>query len=205
MEEKIDRVLALLEENNLMLKRLVDKLDTVESEDYQTKRTLDEFVNNVVSNWFADKVLDIEKYDWHILLFLDYSCDYLDEVLDAMDKLKCGSKSYDIAYDNLSSCSVNTGLTFSDYISRTSVIVISITNSEKEFLKSYHHELGHCAVHICQFYGIPLEGEEVQYLGQDLVDRTWDIAKIFLCDCDCCKNKRNEKKRDFEGNESHEK
>lgn len=85
------------------------------------------------------------------------------------------------------------------------VIVISITNSEKEFLKSYHHELGHCAVHICQFYGIPLEGEEVQYLGQDLVDRTWDIAKIFLCDCDCCKNKRNEKKRDFEGNESHEK
>ena len=59
--------------------------------------------------------------------------------------------------------------------------------------------------YICQFYGIPLEGEEVQYLGQDLVDRTWDIAKIFLCDCDCCKNKRNEKKRDFEGNESHEK
>lgn len=105
----------------------------------------------------------------------------------------------------MSSCSINTGLTFSDYISRTSVIVISITNSEKEFLKSYHHELGHCAVHICQFYGIPLEGEEVQYLGQDLVDRTWDIAKIFLCDCDCCKNKRNEKKRDFEGNESHEK
>ena len=42
--------------------------------------------------------LYIEKYDWHILLFLDYSCDYLDEVLDAMDKLKCGSKSYDIAY-----------------------------------------------------------------------------------------------------------
>ena len=149
--------------------------------------------------------LYIEKYDWHILLFLDYSCDYLDEVLDAMDKLKCGSRSYDIAYDNLSSCSINTGLTFSDYISRRSVIVISITNSEKEFLKSYHHELGHCAVHICQFYGIPLEGEEVQYLGQDLVDRTWDIAKIFLCDCDCCKNKRNEKKRDFEGNESHEK
>lgn len=133
-------------------------------------------------------------------------CKFVQDYLgDAMDKLKCGSKSYDIAYDNLSSCSVNTGLTFSDYISRTSVIVISITNSEKEFLKSYHHELGHCAVHICQFYGIPLEGEEVQYLGQDLVDRTWDIAKIFLCDCDCCKNKRNEKKRDFEGNESHEK
>ena len=60
MEEKIDRILALLEENNLMLKRLVDKLDTVESEDYQTKRTLDEFVNNVVSNWFADKVLDMK-------------------------------------------------------------------------------------------------------------------------------------------------
>lgn len=49
MEEKIDRVLALLEGNNLMLKRLVDKLDT-----------LDEFVNNVVSNWFADKVLDMK-------------------------------------------------------------------------------------------------------------------------------------------------
>lgn len=60
MEEKIDGILALLEENNLMLKRLVDKLDTVESEDYQTKRTLDEFVNNVVSNWFADKVLDMK-------------------------------------------------------------------------------------------------------------------------------------------------
>lgn len=39
--------------------------------------------------------LYIEKYDWHILLFLDYSRDYLNEVLDAMDKLKCGGKSYD--------------------------------------------------------------------------------------------------------------
>ena len=45
MEEKIDRVLALLEENNEILKEIKSKIEMSESEECVTKRTLHDFIN----------------------------------------------------------------------------------------------------------------------------------------------------------------
>lgn len=54
MEEKIDRVLALLEENNEILKEIKSKIGMSESEECVTERTL---INNVVADLFADMLL----------------------------------------------------------------------------------------------------------------------------------------------------
>ncbi len=135
--------------------------------------------------------LHIRRYDWHVLMYFDYTCRFCDEVIDEMEEIGCGDANMEVAYGNLSSCEMNTGITFSDYGSRSSVVVISRTTSSKEFLKTYHHELGHLSKHIAKYHGIDLDGEEIEYLGQDVVDDTWEIAKLYLCDCDCCKNKIN--------------
>lgn len=57
MEEKIDRILALLEENNEILKEIKSKIEMSESEECVTKRTLHDFINNVVADLFADMLL----------------------------------------------------------------------------------------------------------------------------------------------------
>ena len=51
------------------------------------------------------------------------------------------------------------------------------------------NECGHMATHICQAFGIDPYGEEIQYIGDDIIEKTWEYAKTLLCECDCCKNK----------------
>lgn len=77
----------------------------------------------------------------------------------------------------------NNGLTFSNHLAHKSVIVIGRTSSAKEFEKTWSHESGHLADHICLTYDISPHGEEIQYLGDYIIDKTWDSAKKYLCDC----------------------
>lgn len=71
MEEKIDRILALLEENNEILKEIKSKIEMSESEECVTKRTLHDFINNVVADLFADMLLQ-PKGRGHIASVSEY-------------------------------------------------------------------------------------------------------------------------------------
>lgn len=51
------KLLELTKENNAMLKRLVDRLDEVTSEEYVTKQQMRDFINNVIADLFADMML----------------------------------------------------------------------------------------------------------------------------------------------------
>lgn len=125
----------------------------------------------------------LEKVDWKIEIYFDYVCDYRDIVIDNLKEAGISKKRLEGAIENLSACLYDTGLTYSSFANKRSVIVIGETSSAKEFLKTYHHELGHAQTNICQYYDISPYGEDIQYVGQDIVDKTWDLAKEFLCDC----------------------
>lgn len=71
-------------------------------------------------------------------------------------------------------------------------MAIVLTLSKKEFAKSWRHECGHLATHICQALGITPYGEEIQYIGDDIVEKMWECAHPLLCKCDCCKHKVEE-------------
>lgn len=51
------KLLELTKENNAMLKRLVDRLDEVTSDEYVTKQQMRDFINNVIADLFADMML----------------------------------------------------------------------------------------------------------------------------------------------------
>lgn len=125
----------------------------------------------------------LEKVDWKIEIYFDYICDYRDVVIENLREAGISKKKLEKAEDNLSACLLNTGLTYSSFMDKRSIIVLGETSSAKEFMKTYHHELGHAQTNICQYYDISPYGEEIQYVGQDIVDKTWDLAKEFLCDC----------------------
>lgn len=125
----------------------------------------------------------LENVDWEITIYFDYVCTYSDMVIENLKEIDISDKKLKSAEDNLSACLYNTGLTYTSFIKRCSVIVIGETSSAKDFMKTYHHELGHAQTNICEFYDISPYGEEIQYVGQDIVEKTWDLAQKYLCDC----------------------
>lgn len=125
----------------------------------------------------------LDSYNWKINIYFNFDCQYANEVLEELDELGISKRKLYKAEDDLSACLLNTGLTYSSYINKETIIVIGRTTSAKEFAKTYYHEVGHCATHISQYYHISPYGEEIRYIGQDIVDKSWDMAKKYLCEC----------------------
>lgn len=129
----------------------------------------------------------LPRYDWRVYAYYIVTKPYADEILDALAHIGCTGEDMARAYDNLMSGKCDTGLTYSNCDTRETVMVFARTTSAKEFQQSYQHEVGHLKDHITQAFGISPHGEELQYIGDDIVDATWEIAKDLLCDC-CRKN-----------------
>lgn len=56
-DEKIEELLRLTKENNEMLKKVISHIEDVNTDEYKTKHLLQEFINNVVADLFADALL----------------------------------------------------------------------------------------------------------------------------------------------------
>lgn len=80
----------------------------------------------------------------------------------------------------------NTGITYSSFKNKCSIVVIGLTISAEEFQNTFDHEKGHLAMHISSALRINPYGEEYQYLTGDIGQSMFKVAKRFLCD-DCRK------------------
>lgn len=56
-ESKIDDLLRLTRENNEMLAKIISHIEKINDDDYLAKHLLQEFINNVVADLFADMLL----------------------------------------------------------------------------------------------------------------------------------------------------
>ena len=125
----------------------------------------------------------LRKYGWWVYAYYAVSPYDAAEVYDALVDIGCDKFDLDDAWENLTSKELNSGLTYSNFRGRESVIVISKASSAEQFAKSWRHEMGHLATHIASAFKLNLKGEEVQYIGDDIVGETWNIAKEMLCEC----------------------
>ena len=84
---------------------------------------------------------DIEEYGWKVAVYYAVDCYYTDEIMGRLYDIGCRGDDLETAYRNLSSGKPDTGLTYSNYGTRQTVMVIGITSSPAEFQNSYDHEL----------------------------------------------------------------
>lgn len=105
-------------------------------------------------------------------------------LLELIDKIDAGSCNLrdDLKQAEACLCGVNSGLTYSNFKNRSSVIVIGLTSSAAQFQNTFDHEKGHLAMHICGFLNIDPFGEEFQYLVGEIGQNMFLVAKTFLCD-----------------------
>lgn len=129
----------------------------------------------------------IPKYDWRVRVYYAVTTYWTSEILCELHRIGCRGEDFKQAYRNLSSGALNTGLTYSDFEDRETVMVIALTSSPGEFQNSWDHEKGHLCRHISQVFKIDPYGEEAQYLSGEVGQKMFPIAKNFLCE-HCRKN-----------------
>ena len=121
--------------------------------------------------------------DWRFYVYYVVTEPHADEILERLAGIGCDGDNLAKAHDNLASGKCDTGLTYTNQSSHETVVVIAKTSTALQFLQSLTHEFGHAANHIAQYYGLSLGGEEVRYICDGLLEKTWDISRELLCDC----------------------
>ncbi len=125
----------------------------------------------------------LPKYDWVVYAYYVVTKPHAEEILENLATIGCPNKDLRRAGRNLYSGKLDTGLTYSNKDTRETVMVFAKTSCAREFQQSYQHETGHLKDHITQAFGVSPHGEEIQYIGDEIVEATWDIAHELLCDC----------------------
>lgn len=117
-------------------------------------------------------------YDWNIVVLYQCSCDNIDFIIETLKEINCPTKYIIQALNNLKTCSLNIGLTYSNTILKSSVIVINKTSSFAELINTISHEYYHLICHIQKTLEIEDE-EELAHLNGNLNMRSYNIVKVL--------------------------
>ena len=132
--------------------------------------------------------ITLNKYhDWEIYAYYAVTTYYIDEILEHLWNIGIDGSNALNAYNNLSKNSLNSGLCYSNYAKKKTVIVVAKSSSAKEFLNSMTHEASHACTHVATALHIDLRSEEYAYMVGDLCMAMYPKIKHLLCDC--CRNK----------------
>lgn len=133
----------------------------------------------------------IERYDWVVHAYFAVTTYYTQEIMDKLWELGCDTKTALTAYRNLNKGDLNTGLCYSNYRRRESVLVVAKTTTSAQFLNSMMHELCHLQSHIAKVYNLSPTGEEVAYLTGNIIMQMYPHIRHLLCEC--CRKEIKEK------------
>lgn len=129
----------------------------------------------------------LDRYGWEVTVYYAVDCYYVSDIIMEMRRIGCSLEKLRVARDNIAACRLDTGVTYSNYRRRKTVMVIGLTSSAKEFMNSFDHERKHLEAHMAKALRIDPWGEEICYLSGSIGGKMFPVAKKFLCD-HCRKN-----------------
>ena len=133
--------------------------------------------------------ITLPKYDnWEIMAYYATSRYAVDEIMEQLWLIGIDSNNAQRAFDNLSSRKLDTGLCYSNYSLRKSVLVVALTSTASEFMNSLTHEFTHACIHISTALGIDKQSEDFAYMMGDLCQIAFNRVSDLLCEhCRCIK------------------
>lgn len=117
---------------------------------------------------------------WKVAFFYSVTHYEVEEIMHSLEEAGARGENLELAYENLTSGNVNTGLCYSG--DGQSVLVISVASSASQFFNSIVHELHHLSSHIAERLDYDLMGEEICYLSGEIAEKMFPVAKKFLCE-----------------------
>ena len=114
--------------------------------------------------------------EWTVTVLYECTCDDIDYIIETLKRIKCPNKYIKEALNNLETCNLNIGLTYSNMTLRSSVIVVNKTSSFAQLINTIAHEYYHLICHISRVLEI-IDEEELAYLNGDLNMRSYQIVE----------------------------
>lgn len=131
----------------------------------------------------------IERYDWHVYVYMAASKDDAPEILRKLESIGIDGQQYMRAERHLQKAfREDTGMTYSNLDTRTTVMVIGRSTSEAETVNTFSHELRHLGDDLTEACGIPHHGEEIAYITGDVACALAGSLLRVVCDCPKCSN-----------------
>ena len=115
-------------------------------------------------------------YNWKVTILYECSCKDIDFIIETLKDINCPNKYIKEAFNNLKSCSLNVGLTYSNTKQKSSVIVINKTSSFAQLINTVSHEYYHLICHIQKTLKI-YDEEQLAYLNGDLNMRSYQFIE----------------------------
>lgn len=134
------------------------------------------------------QLIYLPKFQWRITAYYAVSCYWTRDIMSELYRLGANRSVLDSAFENMISCSLNTGLCYSNPVQRESLIVIAKTSTAAEFFNSFEHEFQHLKGHIASAMNLDPNGEDVAYMSGELAREIYPRVRHLLCDC--CRNYR---------------
>jgi hypothetical protein len=128
------------------------------------------------------QVIELNRQGWRVVAMFAVTRHDVDDVMDELFGIGCDGRFAKQAWENMNSGKINTGLTYTNYFRRCSVVVVGETSGADEFLNSLVHETHHLVAHIGKALGLDTMGEEVCYLHGELVRMMFPECHELLCD-----------------------
>lgn len=125
----------------------------------------------------------IQRFQWRVKAYYAVTCYWAGEIMKELHRLGASKDILCSAYANMKSCSLDTGLCYSNPLARESVIVIAQTSSAEEFFNSFEHEFQHLKGHIASAMELDPNGEDVAYMSGELAREIFPRIRHLLCDC----------------------
>lgn len=104
--------------------------------------------------------------DWNICILYYCTCDDTDYIVETLMGINCPIQYINEAIDNIDSCNLNIGLTYSNLNLKSSVIVISKTSNFGQTINTISHEYYHLICHLSRFYEDLDEEELARIVGE---------------------------------------
>lgn len=125
------------------------------------------------------RYFNIGDDDWGMLLCWDYDMGDYDDMWAVMKSFGIEDKEIRKAITILNT--PNTGLTVTSTKDLMSLVFISDTASDDEWLDTLFHELKHVVEHISSFYRVDPQSEPAAYLQGELGRQLFPIIMSRLC------------------------
>lgn len=123
----------------------------------------------------------LPRYHWEVTVYYAVDTYYADEILDDLINIGCRGKDLAEAKENLWSGNIDSGLTFSNYDARQTIMVIGLARNKAQYTNSITHEIGHLAKHIAEALNIDPNSEEVCYIQGDVAEAMYPVSHQLTC------------------------
>ena len=110
--------------------------------------------------------------DWNVTILYECTCEDIDSIIETLKEINCPNKYIREALNNLETCNLDIGLTYSNIKLKSSVIVVNKTSSFAELINTISHEYFHLICHISKILEIEDE-EELANLDGNLNMRSY--------------------------------